>query len=78
MIELKFTVDEELDRRDLIKILHHRDYIYAIEEIKELLRNILVRENIDNESIPENQYWYDLVEKIRAKVHEICAALPEE
>ena len=54
MIELKFTVDEDLDRRDLIKILHHRDYIYAINEIKSLLCNIVVYEKINNKPIPED------------------------
>lgn len=78
MIELKFLVDEDFTRKDLIKVLHINDYIYAIDEIKLLLRSILKYEEMDGKPIPPEQGYYEIVDKINEKVFEICKELPEE
>ena len=78
MIELKFTVSEELSKDDLKKLLYNDDYRYAIYEIKDLIRNIIKYEELDGHSIPVEQGYYEIVEKIREKVFEICSKLPED
>lgn len=81
MIELKFTVDDDLTEQDLRHLLYFRHYSSALYEIKEKIFQIRDRGQYRpcfGEPTQLDENCRTLIDFLVNEINEICEYLPKE
>ncbi len=78
MIELKFSTSDDMSIKDLQNIIHWRDYMHAIWEIKSVMRDIYNDGRHHVTKFDMDDKMYALVEYINSAISEITRELPED
>lgn len=75
LIKLTLTVDDEFDKKDLVRTINANDAYLCIDEINDIFREPYKYGTFDGKELSEDQIL--LFDKVHDKIKEIIENLPE-